>query len=224
MKVLNLLPLLTVLFLLASPTNTNQVNPGCLTVTQATFRSKPQCSICYRRKFADGFNTDKCRPLLSPTDKCLYYSYSASVDGNVCVACRDGLALDQKTGTCIPGTIERCISETYGTNDTRFCAGCKGQYYAQLYKGVSKCVPTSQVANPVYNCLNGGLYERFNSGFTTTGCAQCKPGFSLSWDTSKCVRAQFEGCIRVSQSGRHCNSCNVVEGYSMQDDYTCVKF
>ena len=201
MRTLNITPLLALLCLLGL--------------------NEPSCAVCDRRK-PNAPKAVGCGPLVGDQDKCLFYEHFRTAKKTVCGHCLEGSALDLKTHTCVPGKIQGCNAELIYLGGIRSCFSCKDGYAKVSTDGTAKCVPTSQVENPIAHCLWGSTYQK-TANFSTINCYRCQAGYTVSFDSQKCEKTKYTGCLRNSPDGSRCQECDVFAGFSQQPDYSCLK-
>ena len=211
--------LLSVLCLLGSAAAHHHA--GCLNVHKFPGLKDLTCQVCYRRK-PNAPQSFGCAPLVGDQDKCRFYQYLSYLKQPiVCYQCEAGYAFDDQTSTCIKGTIPGCVSEYKHSDGSRICYGCKNGY-SVLSGRSSRCIPSAQVRKPIANCLWGSLYEKGGAN-SLIYCIRCEAGFSLTYDSKACEKAKHSDCLRNSFDGSRCSTCDVYDGFSQQDDYTCLK-
>ena len=226
MRTSNLASLLAILCLLG--TSLTDSRARCLLVNSNTRDvSKRICQECYRSKP----NGHGCGPLLSASDKCLFYFDFPDVGVKGCSRCRPGYAL--KNNQCIGGTVQGCVENFYDSHQGIYeCSGCSNGY-AELEgesSVTSKCINSFFVQGAIRNCLWGGNYrkghyDRLHNRHIPpfVSCFRCKPGYTLHLNPSACRPSTKPGCLALSEDGTRCASCDVYDGYSMQPDFTCLR-
>ena len=218
MRTLNQISLLAVLCLLGSAAAHH--HGGCFFVEKIAGLPELSCAACYRSQ-PNAPNSVGCGHPSSDQDKCMIYEYFKFPKKDLCGRCVENYALDVKTFKCIPGKIKGCNAE-YLYPDGRKCFSCTNGYAELLQDGTYKCVPPSQVNNPIANCLQGGLYDK-KAQPQVRYCSRCQTGYSATFDGKKCEKAKFPGCHRNTADGTRCAECDVFDGFSQQPDYSCLK-
>ena len=205
-KPFKLLRNLVILGLLAASISCQQRTiKGCI------FWNKYQnsCSQCYRRKkTASG----GCGPLLPVNDTCLIHDERPGHPTD-CALCRKGYGLSNNAQQqCVPLPIFGCIGGLNFGADGIECYVCGVGLYPTQDR--SQCAP---IANPIPNCLWGGLDRKKASAI----CTRCVPGYVLNY-SRQCVAqtASNTGCV-YQDSDDICRECDVYGGYSMQKNGKC---
>ena len=159
MRTINLLPLLALLCLLGA--SNAQYSSGCYSIKQRPgHNSSLPCNLCYERQ-ANYPASEGCGRHLY--NNCALYISSPNND---CYQCKPGYALNTNNKACVGGTIQGCVAEYTDRYNRHRCYGCSNGQYAQLEDDsdqVKRCIPASQVENPIENCLYGGEYRRSQS-------------------------------------------------------------
>ena len=168
-----------------------------------------RCPVCYKRYAVQKGSTSACSTTVQPSSKhCLEY------EGNDCVRCQPGYALNfQIHATCIRATIRGCNEELL-RDGKRICQACQNGYPSS---DLSRCIPANQIKNPISHCVVGGFYDGVLS------CIKCQKGYTS--DKNSCFKSTppFEGCLFGSRVARQCKQCDYENGYFMRDAYRCVK-
>ena len=162
MRTLKLTSLLSVLCLLG--TAATHHHGGCLSVQKITGLPERSCNDCYRRK-PNAPKSVGCGPLVSEQDKCRFYQYLGPRRTITCSECLAGYASVIANTSCVPGTVQGCVSEFLYPNHEHLCFACENGYAStNNTAGTSKCIPSSQVENPIANCVWGGIYKKGSQG------------------------------------------------------------
>ena len=152
----------------------------------------------------------------------MFFLYNSYRKLTQCGGCKKGFALspsDHNPNTaCLPGAIKNCELEVVYVEGPHVCLACSAGYFSIVdpVHGITKCIESSKVNNPVKNCLWGGVIKR---GKAT--CFRCKDGYAADKTTGLCVKPASPGCLL--NINKLCGVCDVFEGYSMQNNFTCSK-
>ena len=194
---------------------------GCLFVEKMPTFKEPSCESCYRRKPNAPVSVG-CGPLVGDQDKCMFYEHIRSAKRTICARCLENYALDVTTLTCVPGKIQGCNAEFLNPNGKRRCYSCTNGYAQLFQNNTSTCIPANQVDKPIANCLWGGVYQKTTQP-AAINCYRCQAGYTVTFDSQKCEKGKFPGCLTSSKDGTRCEQCDVFDGFSMQPDFSCLK-
>ena len=211
--------LITVSVLLATTTLSllDDANKGCIT------NSGKECTICFRSKPLAP--KQGCGAQMPENDSCAMYDYLPKVNKVTCGLCKAGYTLQTTRtgeGVCNAGTIEGCVYEMqYGPQHV--CIACKDNKYGVLDQKTKKfaCLPASSKGKkPIENCEWGATFQI--AGFR---CFKCLPGYVVSADAQSCLKQDDKttGCWQLNRDGKRCLACDTYDGFSQQDDFTCLK-
>ena len=192
---------------------------GCI------FNNGNFCQECYKKQLTNP-PSNSCGA--AATGNCRIYKYDRALQQAVCGECEDGyiLVIAKKNGkltsTCTAGkTIHDCGKTEHYLNFPVLCIWCKNGQYSKLNQQPlsSKCVPASQIDQPVKNCAQGGLV-RGGAGV----CHRCNAGYATSIDGSACIKPSITGCIKNPFTDKFkCRECDYLNGYFMNAAGNCVK-
>ena len=202
---------LLVALTLASASLNHECSNNCFSSCSAKFG----CGQCYERKAMivgpKGSEKQICSSKPQPASgPCLLYFAVG------CNLCKPGYALKSYKGKpCVKGTIQNCQLALFDGGQ-QVCGECLGGY---PNSDGTRCIPTSQVKNPIPLCTVGSA----DSDNGSLACAQCEAGYVVDKIKAKCVKTlpSLKGCL-ISFDG-FCLRCDVKNGYFMRDEGKCSK-
>lgn len=160
----------------------------------------------------------KCLPEILD---CATYSPSNRFSNTLnCSVCKTGLYIDQKTKTCVKGTVENCWIYDVRSN---ICVTCLNKFILQ--NGI--CVPQTTVAacdnyhfrsdSVCLNCKSSAIATRFavkclpvslvpncQVYYSQSICFRCQDGYMLINNSCKAINPA-ENCLQ--KKGDHCIKC-----------------
>ena len=132
-------------------------------------------------------------------DNCLTYT-----DNGQCSGCAWGYYLS--SNSCVENTIENCLLQSMGDDNTALCLGCKDNYAVID----NKCSEDTECTGNCSYCIKVGEAET---------CVWCKEDYILHANACKSATGKLANCMQT-KDGTNCISC--MFGYYDKDG-TCTE-